>query len=850
MKKVLSFVLVLAMVLGSVSMAFAKTETFPDVKGLACEEAVNVLAGLGVVQGYPDGEFKPARNITRAEAVKLIVGALAIPVDEKGSYETPFTDVPANEWYAGYVRYANALGITKGTSATEFSPNAMVTSDQMIAFTMRALGYNEAVLQGEYPACFINKAVGLKVLDGVSTGSQAAPRGEIAQLIYNTLLKQIGTVGADGLWHGAMIADPYNYTGEKVDTMLNRLGAYEGEDYVLITKEVMEGALVDLDPYYGAVAKLYYTQDDDEVVAISEVKTTFVEGKLDKGKLDGYKILGDETVLEPERFEDYNDGGIYITNGAEADADEFDLAKLAEDKIEGKFAVTFKNGKINAAYSFQVWTADKAVLVDEDDLKDLAEDEPTIGGYEFELDDDDALDTSKFGLYGVKSLDEIEEDDVVYIYANPDTGKISRIEVGKESVKAEFTKIRGRNEDTKDAKNESEDRYVVGGTTYEASDIKNDCNWSEDLVEDNLGEEVTIYLGYDGKIAFTDMGDKTTTDYVVFLQFWPRATGTADNRTAAGKTGLSVFGKDGREELYFKKNLKLNDVELKDLLDTDEFDEKIGIGRGELVKLTKNTKGEVTGIELCAESETQDVTKKGRLEEDLVALQASSVVYNYSGDDTKDELEDDENYSVVSATKLFGKNDVEFIQVAANSKGIVKGALISGATEAADDFVVLTGKMYTVKDAAEGSFFKDGEKVTLTADEKELFNAYKKPTDEKTFTNTIYQVVKTDADGVITEVKGWDELEDAVKADIALSTSEGLRIENDVLFDANQAPYEIEDGAVFYLFDVSENKWSVVSQSTLKGMKSGEKGNQGITVKAIKTDEDNDGYSIFLILRN
>lgn len=833
MKKILSFVLVLAMVLGSVSMAFAKTSTFSDVKGLACEEAVNVLAGLGVVQGYPDGEFKPARNITRAEAVKLIIGALAIPVDEKGSYETPFTDVPANEWYAGYVRYANALGITKGTSATEFSPNAMVTSDQMIAFTMRALGYNEAVLQGEYPACFINKAVGLKVLDGVSTGSQAAPRGEIAQLIYNTLLKQIGTVGADGLWHGAMIADPYNYTGEKVDTMLNRLGAYEGEDYVLITEEVMEGALVDLNPYYGAVAKLYYTQDDDEVVAISEVKTTFVEGKLKDGKLDGYKIKDDATTVEPLDFEDYEDGGIYITNGAEEVAEEFKLDELAKEG-EGKFAVTFKNGRINAVYSYQVWKANKAVLVDEDDLKDLAEDEPTIAGFEFALDDDDELDTSKFGLYGVKSLDEIEEDDVLYIYENPETGKISRIEVGKESVKAEFTKIRGREKDT------DEDRYVVGGTTYEASDVDG-CEWSEDLVDDNLGEELTVYLGYDGKIAFTDKGDDTTTDYVVFLKYWLPGQGNADNRTAAGKAGLSVFGKEGREELYFKKKLFTTEASVK----------AEGVEVGMLVKLTKNSKGEVTEIKPADESSTQDVTKKGRLADDLVALQASSVVYNYNGDpEDIEELEDDENYSVISATKLFGKDDVEFKQVAANSKAIVKGALISGATEAADDYVVLTAKIFTVKDAYEGTVFMNGEKKTLTLDDDTVFEKYAKPTDEAKFEALIYQITKTDADGVVTEALGWADFEDDVKATIALSTSEGLRIENDVLFDANEAPYEIEDGAVFYLFDVSENKWSVVSQSTLKGMKAGEKANQGICVKAIRTDSKMDGYDIFLILRN
>jgi hypothetical protein len=55
MRKVLSFVLVLSLVLGSFGMAFAATPALSDVAGQDCEDAVNVLTELGVVQGYPDG---------------------------------------------------------------------------------------------------------------------------------------------------------------------------------------------------------------------------------------------------------------------------------------------------------------------------------------------------------------------------------------------------------------------------------------------------------------------------------------------------------------------------------------------------------------------------------------------------------------------------------------------------------------------------------------------------------------------------------------------------------------------------------------------------------------------------
>ncbi|MBQ4506772.1 MAG: hypothetical protein II971_05940, partial [Firmicutes bacterium] len=653
------------------------------------------------------------------------------------------------------------------------------------------------------------------------TGSQAAPRGEIAQLIYNCLTKQIGTVGADGMWHGAMIADD-SWAADKVDTMLNRLGAVEREDYELVTEDVIEAALVDLTPYHGAVVKLYENEDGD-AIALAEIKTTFVSGKLSSGKLDGYKIVDDAKTGEPG---DLVSDAITITNGAEADADEFDLTQ------DGTYAVTFKGGKINAVYSFQSWAIDKIIKVSADDVKDIAEDEPTVAGYSFPLDDDDELDTSKFVLNGANAIGDIEKNDVLYIYANPDTGDISRIDVGTESVKAEFTKIRGR------AADEDEDRYVVGGKTYTGASEAKGADYTSTLKDDNLGNEYTIYLGYDGKLCYAEGEDDTTTDYVVFLKYWEPGRGDAENRKNTGKAGLSVFGADGREELYFKKNYM-----------TDEDDLEVEVGQ--LVKLTKNAKGDVTAMDVVAEAETSDVTKKGRVVESEAALNASSVIYNFKGDTEKlEDLEDDSKYSVVSTGTLYGKDDVEFVQLHKTSKGYVAAALMTGATGKLDDIVILTAKLHTVKDAEEADVFMDGEKKTITAD-RSVFDQYpsegnkwKGPETEDELMGVIYRLTEVDSDGVITEAE-------TVEADdIKLASDAGLRVENDVIFDAGDAPYEIEDGAVFYMFDISEHKWSIVSKNALSGLKLGEKNNQGICVKAIKTSEKHDGYDIFVVLRN
>ena len=71
MKKVLSLVLVIAMVLSSMSFAFAGT--FTDVADTDYTKAIETLTALGVVTGYEDGTYRPEKVVTRAEMAKLMV---------------------------------------------------------------------------------------------------------------------------------------------------------------------------------------------------------------------------------------------------------------------------------------------------------------------------------------------------------------------------------------------------------------------------------------------------------------------------------------------------------------------------------------------------------------------------------------------------------------------------------------------------------------------------------------------------------------------------------------------------------------------------------------------------------
>ena len=163
MKKVLSLVLAFAMILGSFGFVFASE--FSDVKDTEYySEPVNVLTGFGVIAGYPDGTFKPANVVTRAEMVTMIVAALNIPV-KGGATTKRFTDVELTHWAAGYIDYGASVGFVAGYPDGTFKPEQTVSYNEALTMIIASLGYTLESLNGEYPGAFVNKAKGLGILE-------------------------------------------------------------------------------------------------------------------------------------------------------------------------------------------------------------------------------------------------------------------------------------------------------------------------------------------------------------------------------------------------------------------------------------------------------------------------------------------------------------------------------------------------------------------------------------------------------------------------------------------------------------------------------------------------------------
>lgn len=118
MKKLLIPLLVLFL---GLSTAVSAASVFPDVpEDHVNYEAIATLDERGIVGGYSDGTFGPDNLVTRAQAAKMIMGAMK--VNFEGNYSVLFSDVPENEWFFKYVMGAEAAGIVKGNDG-KFNPN-------------------------------------------------------------------------------------------------------------------------------------------------------------------------------------------------------------------------------------------------------------------------------------------------------------------------------------------------------------------------------------------------------------------------------------------------------------------------------------------------------------------------------------------------------------------------------------------------------------------------------------------------------------------------------------------------------------------------------------------------------
>lgn len=195
LKKILALALALVMVLSMMTVANAFTDS--EKVEASYTEAVDVLAGMGVFEGYEDGSFKPQGDITRAEVAAIVYRLATGDVEDKNvaihADHAQFADVPASHWAAGYIGYCANAEYVKGYGDGNFGPSDKVTGYAALAMILRAVGYDvNGEFTGEgWEVKVAAVATDLGLLKNITKGSLGVPatRELVAEVLFQTANK-------------------------------------------------------------------------------------------------------------------------------------------------------------------------------------------------------------------------------------------------------------------------------------------------------------------------------------------------------------------------------------------------------------------------------------------------------------------------------------------------------------------------------------------------------------------------------------------------------------------------------------------------------------------------------------
>ncbi len=181
-------------------------KSFADVDNHWAKTEINSLASKLIIQGSGENTFNPEGKVTRAQIAVMIVRGLGLAPNAS---KAKFTDITAEQWYAGAVGAAVEAGIFRGYPDGTFQPNRAVTRQEVAAIILQALktaGIQDALTESEKATYLVGfkdtekidtwakTAVALCVKAGVIRGDdkhQFAPQANCSRAEYAVMLKKM-----------------------------------------------------------------------------------------------------------------------------------------------------------------------------------------------------------------------------------------------------------------------------------------------------------------------------------------------------------------------------------------------------------------------------------------------------------------------------------------------------------------------------------------------------------------------------------------------------------------------------------------------------------------------------------
>lgn len=130
---------------------WSKTNNYSDVSSTDWyNNAISTLSKLGIIDGYPDGTFRPMAGITRAEFAKMAVSFFELTESQKNHADI-FSDI-STSWARQYINAAYLCNIISGYPDGTFKPAKLITRAEAMTIvnnTLRRTPHKDHLLPGK-----------------------------------------------------------------------------------------------------------------------------------------------------------------------------------------------------------------------------------------------------------------------------------------------------------------------------------------------------------------------------------------------------------------------------------------------------------------------------------------------------------------------------------------------------------------------------------------------------------------------------------------------------------------------------------------------------------------------------
>ena len=236
-KRILNLLLIpiilVTAIIGQLYQRPVMAEGFTDVKaGYKYFVAISYLKNNGLIQGYEDNTFKPNQKVTRAEALKLLVGSEQKDQQTDSQDDVskrPFTDTPLSEWYIPYLITAKEEGMVNGYPDGTFKPDNTINLAEMLKIYLESIAEDEGIVFDNTKANLFNDTpldswytkytayAGEKGIINIYSNNTVNPeqeltRGYLAEIIYRMEMSKQGYVFGKASWYKGRKDDSTTYT--------------------------------------------------------------------------------------------------------------------------------------------------------------------------------------------------------------------------------------------------------------------------------------------------------------------------------------------------------------------------------------------------------------------------------------------------------------------------------------------------------------------------------------------------------------------------------------------------------------------------------------------------------------